>query len=170
LDLSLTGAAACAIRPGWKGDWSQLATKRVGYPLAKNPRPRETVDRLDTIARELVDFAELHGVTDAFVEGYAFSMVNSRSHALGEVGGAVKLDFRRRLDLVLHTVAPNTARKLLCGKVPAKKTSGVEPKRYVQRWLIDLGADFATDDEGDAFVIANYGRREVGLPAMVPTC
>lgn len=170
LDLSLTGAAACIVRPEWKGDWSELLTRRVGYPLVKNPRPREIAQRLETIARELVDFAVLHDVAHIYVEQYAYSMVESRAHALGEVGGAVKLETLRRIDNVLHPVAVNTARKLLCGKVPAKRTSGIAPKQYVFRWLIDLGADFKTDDESDAFVIANYGRKEEGLPAFVPTC
>lgn len=167
LDLSLTGSGACIVPAGWTlGDWRQLKTLKVGLKLEQNASPAVAVSRLEVIVEHLVKFALDHDVTHGFVEGYAYGATFSRPHALGELGGITKYEMWRRVRLPLQSVPAPQARKFLCGTVPQRKTSGIKPKTFVAQFLYGLGARFASEDEGDAFVVANYGLSEVGLPAF----
>lgn len=181
LDLSLTAAAAVVLPADWEpGDWNLPSL------VVAPPEPEEDADafharRTGVIANALLRFAVEHCVTHVYVEDYAYSPQATRGRAVAELGGVVKDYFLRRTrvawaalkqplvprpphELIVHPVNMAAARKALLGHVPSKRTSGVAVKDYVNEKLARMGASFGTMDEGDAFVVANYGRALLGLP------
>lgn len=162
LDLSLTASAAVVIPHKWKlGDWKRLKTHVVGSNLLQEASQNDKLARLDLISLELVYFARANKVTHICVEQYAFSQKLTRAHALGELGGVVKLDLKRELGIVAEPVVASSARKFLCGKLPQK-----DVKAFVIAQLKMMGANFKTDDEADAFVVANWCLSETGQVAL----
>ena len=155
LDLSLTGSAAVAIPLDWDSNWSRVSTLVVGEPLNKDATDEQRARRTETIARKLVAFAIREGATDAFIEGYAFSLRTS-AHSLGELGGVVRLELIRA-GVELHTTNMGSARKLLLGECPKKGA-----KVAVTTALKASGANFDTLDEYDAMTCANWGLSELG--------
>jgi Holliday junction resolvasome RuvABC endonuclease subunit len=83
------------------------------------------------------------------VEQYAFSRGESRAHALGELGGVVKLAL---LDAGLEVVPLTASHARSClGKFPRAK-----PKKHVAVLVKSLGCpEQWSDDVIDSFVVAN---------------
>lgn len=165
LDLSLTGAAVAVVDPRrWRQSLRRVATARFGRELKGSKETADTVarvDRLIEISHNIVDFLYEHGATHVWLENYSFGM-RFNSHQLGEIGGCVKHEIRRRLGIVAAPVSNTTARKLLLGRGAGK---GI--KLEVERQLAAMGGKFKTNDEGDAFVVANWGLSELGFPALM---
>lgn len=163
LDLSLTGAGVAVIDPvTWGMDLRCVATARYGIKLkGKNDTAdhEARVDRLVWVVDRVVDFLAERRVTHVWVENYSFSMQNN-AHQLGEMGGCVKRELRKRLGHVAMPVSNSTARKLFLGRGTGK---GI--KEIVAAKLVEIGWT-ASVDEGDAFVVANYGLSELGFPAL----
>jgi len=155
LDLSTRAAAAVAVPLAWDGQWARVASLVVGEKLRRGATDAERAQRTETIARKIVAFAKAHNVTQAWIEGYAFSRHDS-AHTLGECGGVVRLELLRA-GVELHTANMGTARKLLLGKVPRS-----DVKVAVFEALRAAGATFDTLDEADAFCAANLGLSDVG--------
>jgi len=155
LDLSPTASAAVAVPLDWDGDWRRIARLTVGESLPRNASDSVRARRCETIATRLVAFARAHGVTDAWIEGYAFSRAE-HAHTIAEVSGVVRLELVRA-GIGLHTVPASSARKLLLGKVPRS-----EAKAAVYAAFRAAGAPIETFDEGDALAVANFGLSEAG--------
>ena len=80
---------------------------------------------------------------------------------MGELGGALRIELRRAgVDLYVAPMGP--ARALLLGRVPRKAA-----KVACAEALKAAGANFASLDEYDAMVVANYGLCELGSLALV---
>lgn len=154
LDLSATASACCIVPVTWGGDWSRIATGTVGESLSRDATDEQRAIRCGTIAAELVKLAIFHGVTDAWIEGYAFFQRTS-AHTLAEVGGVVRLELVRA-GIRIHTANMGSARKLLLGKCPSKVA-----KVAAHRALRAAGSPLWSLDESDAFVCANYGLSEL---------
>ena len=118
LDLSATAAAACAVPLTWDGDFRRVHTLVVGGTLRRDASDEERARRCEAIAVQLVGFARVHRVTEAWIEGYAYGQ-RTASHTLGEVGGVVRLELVRA-GIALRTANVGTARKLLLGRVPRR--------------------------------------------------
>lgn len=171
LDISLTSAGIAVIPPRWcPGDWHNVATMAFGRGLPKDASEKERVERCVDIATRLQVFASTvvdlaarnHGAVDIAIEQYAFSRMLSQAHRLGEVGGLVKVFMMRTFpEASLDAVVASSARKFLFGKLPAKNI-----KKAVIAGLRSAGCPFTTEDEMDAFVVANYARSTRGLKAM----
>ncbi len=74
----------------------------------------------------------------------------------------MKHAFWRELRVGLIPVHSASARKLLLGKLPRK-----DVKVFTQAKVYAMGAPmWWTGDMIDSFTIANYGRSQVGLPAL----
>lgn len=153
LDLSATAAAACAVPLDWDGQWQRVRTHVVGLPLPRDASDWDRAMRCEAIARALVAFAHEHGVSEAWIEGYAFGQ-RTAAHTLAEVGGVVRLELVRA-GITIRTANMSTARKLLLGKVPRKGA-----KEACHRTLWAAGSPPWTLDESDAFVCANLGLSE----------
>jgi hypothetical protein len=158
MDLSLTGAAAVVVPECWDVTlWGHLDSVVAGRPLPDDADPRDRVERVVHIAARMLAMARHHDVKHVYVEDYAFGAV-SRAHAIGEGGGAVKAALYSSLGLVTIPVVGSRARKLMFGKLPREGVKG-----WVQARLGEAGAPPGwTEDEGDAFVVANYGLSELG--------
>lgn len=135
----------------------------AGKKLDNNASPDEQLDRIEMIAKRIVDFCKQRNAEAVYVEEYAFAQGRSRAHALGELGGEVKRQARRRLGFAVQPIVASQARKTLLMKVPRAKS-----KVFVIRNVQRLGGQtkYWTDDEIDAFVIANHGLMLRGGVAM----
>lgn len=153
LDLSATAAACVALSTRWDGDFSRVFVRQFGADLRKDATDVERARRTEHIAQRIVEFARGLAVTEAWIEGYAFSM-RTASHTLGEVGGVVRLELVR-VGIDIHTANMSAARKLLLGKLPKKGA-----KVAAHQALRAAGSPLWTLDESDAFVCANLGLSE----------
>ncbi len=163
LDLSLSSAGMVAVPASWDGDWDRVARLSVGEVVPNGAPESRRIGRLHRISSEILAFAERNRCTVAAIEGYAFGAKFSRE-VLGELTGAVKLALATRGGLVIEDVVPApSARKVMLGKNPAR-----DPKPVVRAFLEDRGLPVGwTDDEVDAFVIANWKLADLGVSAFV---
>lgn len=163
LDLSLTGAGVAVLDPlVWDLDVDRVQSARFGYKLAGSNATADheaRADRLVAVPDLIVDFLADRSVTHVWVENYSFGMQHA-AHQLGEMGGCVKRELRKRLGIVAIPVSNSTARKLFLGR-----GSGSGIKEAVVDRLADLEWGRSVD-EGDALVVANYGLSELGFPAL----
>lgn len=169
LDLSLTAAAACALPKKWDHDMKSARTMVVGYGVSNAEGEEARLERLDDIAEAIVKFCMMNHAVAVGVEDYAFSQGQSRAHALGEAGGVVKLEIYRRLQLTTIPIVASTARKTLLQKLPSPRG---QKKGFLKEFVVRnvrrlKGPTLKwTDDEIDAFVIANHRRMLAGETAM----
>lgn len=164
LDLSLLSSGMVAIPSNWTpGDWDALVCHSFGVGLEK-PTPAQTADRTQSIADEVEAFIKpfIDSGLSIWIEEYAFNQHSASSSKLAELGGVVKVmlasDSRTRN---FQTVPSTKVRKLLLGKLPRRGH-----KAAVLSRLASYGANFDSDDEADAFVVANYGAWKEGLRAL----
>lgn len=152
LDLSLTRTAAVVIPATWQPcEWGDIRSRTFGGPLEKGPSAQELADRVCGIARGVVEYAREFGVRHVYAEGYTFGAFGASHYQLAELGGAVLFAFAQK-GMLVRRINVSTARKYLLGMVPKKN-----PKPVVRSTLERAGLHFATDDEYDAFVVANAG-------------
>jgi hypothetical protein len=164
LDLSLRAAGLALAPLDWAPGlhWQRIVVRTVGAKLPDDATELQKVKRIAGIANTIVDFAVARGVTFAWFEQYAYNAKDSRQHALGELGGVVKL---RLFDagIPFDTVPASTARAHL-GRFSAprrgpdgKKPKGPSLKEQVHAALREMGAPADwTPDECDAFVAVNH--------------
>ena len=167
LDLSLTRSAACYVPPGWEpGDWDSLEFVTAGFEV-KGRDPAACARRLSVVANVMFEFVhwrvqqarsdELH----VFLEDHAYGIGQSNI-VTAELVGCVKRDLYERLGIVALPVNQSTARKLLLGKLPPRERGSA-----VAVALKAAGWPHRGSDVGDAFVVANAGRSDLGMVAVV---
>lgn len=154
LDLSARASAAVVVPATWDGDWKRTHSLLHAVPISEGAGDEERARRTGNIAACILLLAREHGVTDAWIEGYAFSMQSRSVYTLGEIGGVVRLELVRA-GISIHTANMGTARKLLLGKAPRKGA-----KVAAANALRAAGSPAWTLDESDAFVCANLGLSE----------
>ena len=165
-DLSLTATGMVAVPERWGGgvrqeDWSRIAVAKAGHGLRKDAPERERVARLEDIETAILAFVAEQKVKVAVIEQYAFTSMLSHAHALGELGGVVKVALQRA-GVEIAVVSPASARKCL-GKQPR-----AQAKVWAQQRLYRAGAPKSwTEDQLDAFVIANHHLAENGGDAVI---
>jgi len=176
LDLSLQSAGVVVLNPGWapQDPWKGLAHATYGGKAVPGEAP---ILRIKRLANELAAFVQAsvaHAPAGTplhvYVEQYAFAQArlgNSASlTALAELGGVVKLAILDAFGVVTQPVTSGQWRKLLLG-FGAKKNI----KEIAQAELRLAGAPFKSGDSCDAFGVSNWGRSELGLPALtLATC
>lgn len=155
LDLSATAAGVVTAPLDWDGQWSRVRSVVIGEKLRRDATDLERVRRTENIATRIVAFARSQGATAAYIESYAYAQAGA-AYVLAELGGVVRLELVRA-GLAIHTANMSSARKLLLGKVPKS-----DPKGACFAVLHAAGARFASMDESDAFVAANFGMAELG--------
>jgi hypothetical protein len=129
LDLSTRAAAAVAVPLDWGGDWERVKWELSGEALERKAAESSRIDRCDRIARGIVRFARENGVTEAWIEAYAFNQ-REAAHWLGELGGIVRLELLRA-GVAVRSANMSTARKLVLGKLPKAKRFLAEGEPYV---------------------------------------
>ena len=152
LDLSLTSTGVA--------HWNSvgvLVTEAVQPKLT--PGPDHDHRRLDCLLHEV---GQQTKHTDfAAIEGPSFGSPN-KQHAMGGLWWLVAHGlWRRRIPYVVIT--PHQRAKYITGKASAGKVEVAlaAAKRYP-------GADFSTDDEADALVLAVMAADYLGLPFVAP--
>jgi hypothetical protein len=141
-----------------------VTTITFGSSLSMDATPREQVERLARIARDVTVFCLKVKATSVGVESYAFAQGRqAHAHALAELGGAVKVNLFTAFNLVAEPVVASRARKVLLQHLPRK-----DVKAYVQANVRRLGGQALewTHDQVDSFVIANYMVMVAGGVAM----
>lgn len=134
-----------------------LRTFRIGVTIdTKNTAldvEKEKIERIITIAAEIVKRCQEFQVKAVGIENYAFGAFgaggSSSGTMLGELAGVVKRDLAVVYKIIPAMYSPSSARKALFGK-----GNGKLKKQEVQAKLKTLGMIFPSHDEGDAFVIA----------------
>ncbi len=164
LDLSLNAAAACSLPiKGWKQSPASACVFQVGRKLQRGSSQKEQLDRIEFITQNLVDFCKRVHARRIYIEDYAFSQGQSMARAIGELGGVVKHEIRKQLHIVVSPVVASHARKIMLQWLPKK-----DVKPYVVWNVKRLGGSATgwTDDQIDAFVVANYGIMRSGGQAI----
>lgn len=161
LDLSLTGAGMVVIPEGWDLDWSALPRLTVGHELRADASEADKLGRLVRIRIDVLQFLAEHEADAVWVEGYAFSRRSRSAHALAELGGVVKVACLEH-GYPVRVVGASAARKTFLGHCPRK-----DAKVATQLAVYNLGARSLSGDEVDAWVVANHGRSEMGVPAWM---
>lgn len=167
--MSLTAAAGCYLPPRW--DPTRPASGALFDTWGGKVEDRELATlarRVGDIVRGIVEFVtyrrqETDAPVHVFVEDYAYGKSGKSGIVLAELGGAVKHELFRRWGLVVVPVHQGRSRSFLLGGLPkGKGTQAPAVVAAVQR----LGFHFGASDPGDAFVVANFGRAELGLPGV----
>jgi hypothetical protein len=167
LDLSLRGAAACAVPRDWDGaDLRRVAQMSpVGWDLTKGASPEEKARRNRAIARAVsgIVLSLKPRVSAVYVEDYAYGGNVQTGMAIAEMTGIVKDELYVKAGLCPIPVMNTSARKTLLQKLvrsDVKAWVGLNVKR--------LGpiANAWTGDQIDAFVVVNHGLMLEGGTAM----
>lgn len=178
MDISWRRPAMVVLPANWKpGDWKTIRS----FAFAES-RSEKTLNEVECIERTERLVTKIAGVikhqlfsdpysnhvdqsVHCFIEQYAYAQHQQGGHArIVEFVGALKLEVWRECGILLLPVIGTSARKLLLGRIPR---SVGKVKVYVQTEVFRMGAPKEwTEDEVDAFVIANCGRSLLGLPAL----
>jgi len=163
LDLSLRAAAACALPFPWDLDLAKVRMMRTGSSLKLDATPKEHAERNAQIAHDVCVFCVNVRMKHLAVEEYAFSASGARARAIAEMVGVVKHEVLEMFDMGLPPIPPATARKVLLQKLPR-----ADVKEFTYRNVRRLGGPALewTEDEVDAFVIANTVLMHAGGTAM----
>lgn len=162
LDLSLTGAAACAIRIPWDYKIPNVQMMpNAGYKLKADATNTELRERILAIRDQVHEFCKQVQARRIMVEDYAFSAAG-RITMLAELCGVVKIDLWENWGVSVESVRASQARKVLLQKLPAKD-SKLFTKVNVKRLP---GTKDWTDDDVDAFVVANHAVMSAGAAPM----
>ena len=116
------------------------------------PKKIRGVDRLNFIELQLREILILNHITRGVMEGYSYGSIG-RTFELGELGGIIKMIFNKR-GIPLEIVPPTVWKKEVVGKGNANKD---KVKLVVSD---DYGLKFNTQDECDAWCMAEYKRRQ----------
>jgi hypothetical protein len=164
LDLSLRASAICALPCPWDHDMAAARVMHVGADLTKEATPRDRLDRMVTIADALLAFCKDVQARRIYIEDHAFGLAStSNANQTIEMTGVVKALLYTEWGIAPEPIHSAKARKILLQQLPRK-----DVKKFAQRNVKLLGGQVAewTEDEIDAFVIANAGIMLAGGVAM----
>lgn len=136
LDLSLTSSGIGILMPG---EFRSYRLKTAN--LRGLHRLKSIADHIALRALELQPLATV-------IEGYSFSSMHSHAHALGELGGIVKLS----LAVGGHqtfTAPPTTVKKIITGKGNCKGKGPIMLALFKQ-----FGLEISQDDQADGAALA----------------
>jgi Holliday junction resolvasome RuvABC endonuclease subunit len=141
VDLSLTSTGICV-----GGRAVSIASKAKG------------VERLIEISTKVVDIASASPFRVAIVEGYSFGSKFTRAHAIGELGGAVKVALHYSGFSIVE-VPPSCRAKFASGRGNAPKSEVIAAVGEIS------GIEFSgagADDRCDAWVLEQMGLASLG--------
>ena len=141
LDLSLTSTGVSV-----NGETFTIKPKTKG------------VERLAEISDQIVDWANRIRPIAVIIEGYSYGSKFSRAHALGELGGSVKLVLHKSGFKTVE-VPPKCRAKFATGNGNSGKIDVLASLRVMDPEK--FGKDFG-DDECDAWVLEQMAYAEIG--------
>lgn len=130
-----------------------------GTTIAVKVRSKGT-QRLRDIETRVLEACFAGGVSPELVvlEGYAFN-ARSHAHALGELGGVVKLALADH-SLPVAICPPTSRAKMATGRGNSAKSA------VVSAWSVRTGVAYSTDDECDAAILRAMGLAHLGCPEL----
>lgn len=138
IDASLTGTGVVVL-DGDDISWSQrIDTKLKG------------MERLIFIEERLKHIIKQFSPTLVLIEGYAFS-AKGLSYQIGELGGVIRMMLHKH-EVRWIEIPPAQVKKFATGKGNAQKDFVM--LNVYKKW----GAEFSSNDEADAFVLAKIGQ------------
>jgi len=152
IDASLSSTGICILKEGKivhkeSIQWKQKGETETASGKTKTLTDRQKIIRLCDIRDEVLNLVAVHQVDSAGIEGYAFAMRSASVTGLAELGGVLRASLFEECNIIPCALPVGQCRKFVVG-------SGKVTKVQTQEWLADQGLDFATDDEGDAYVVA----------------
>lgn len=136
LDLSLTGTGVVILdRAGSPVHAETISCKFQG------------MERLAFIRGSVASLLSRHSPLLTCVEGYSFSSRQSHAHALGELGGVIRLLLHRN-GFIYHDIPPSTLKKFVTGKGNAMKDEVM--MNVYKRW----GFEAKDNNQADAYGLA----------------
>lgn len=115
------------------------------------------VERLDWFRWQLTDVLMVVPDPEVLIEGYSFGSKKSQAHAIGELGGVVRL-LLFDLGIPFVEVPPTCRAKFATGKGNASKSA------VVSAVSARTGRVWEVDDEVDAFILQEMGLTHLGSP------
>lgn len=117
------------------------------------------VERLEDICQQLANFiVTCPADSVAVIENYSFASRNSQAHAIGEVGGVIRLTlFRNGVPFV--EVPPTCRAKFATGRGNASKNEVISAIS-ARTGLVWSGK--GADDQADAWILEEMGRSVIG--------
>lgn len=166
LDLSMRGTAACALPLRWDYDLRHVQMLRAGRALGATASALERAERIAQISHDIVVFCLNVRAKYVAVEDYAYGMGGQHTTQVHELGGVVKHEVLEMFHFAVEPIVSSSARKLLLQRLPGSR--GQKKgflKEFVVRNVKRLGkiAEDWTDDECDAFVVANAALDRAGV-------
>lgn len=143
IDASLTSTGWAVLTSGEFCDTGVISIKGL-----------QGVERLLRIEEELLKLISNRNPNLIAIEGYAYGRQN-QSHQMGELGGVLRVAMTKA-GVKWIEVAPTAVKKFATGKGNAKKEQII--LEVYKRW----GAEFKTNDQADAFVLAQIGHALYG--------
>lgn len=118
------------------------------------------IERVNEIVLSLLDLVTPQNEPHIYIEGYSFSSRNSHAHALGELGGCIRLELWRRQ--IPYTDIPPTVRaKFATGRGNANKNEVVSSVS-ARTGIVWSGK--GSDDKCDAWILQEIGLYLLGEP------
>jgi Holliday junction resolvasome RuvABC endonuclease subunit len=162
LDVSLRGTGWCVLPKEWQpGSWWSVKSGRLTEEGALEGMPR-----VEAAVKAVTERVVVYGVSAVFVEQYAFSFSTNGITRVAELLGALRYELWKLDGIEVVPVVASSARKTLFGKLPRMVRK--EIKQHVEHELGKMGAPKEwSEDERDAFCIANHGRLVLTLPCLM---
>lgn len=160
LDVSLKGTGICVLPTDWApGDWGSVKSVRLG-----DEGELGGMDRVTEIARRIQERVSVYGVNRAAIENYAFSFSANAITVVAELVGAIRYELWTGQNLLVRPIVASSARKTLFGA--QRRMNRKEVKHFISIEMKKMGCPLESEDERDAFIIANRLRHDLGLPCL----
>lgn len=165
IDPSLRATGWATIAPGPLGDDERhhgtIDTSRIKSPVTGRRRALRGAERLGYVTANIVQLTRRHATQLVALEGYSFSSQHSQAHALGELGGAIRL-ILHHLKIPYLEVAPKTLKLWATGSGNADKDRMVTAARDL------LNYRGHSNDEADALLLHALVADAMGLGYATP--
>jgi len=154
IDPSLTGFAMVVLGDNY---YQRKQLKSTSTKWGKTVKGR--IARYRYLVGSCLEFAEEHGISQFFIEGYSFGSQGASTVTLGEFGGVLRDRLLWRNNTVVE-IAPTQGKKFATRKGNANKIA------VVQAVAKTYGIFFEDDNLADAYIMARIGRVIVGGEAV----
>lgn len=161
IDPSMTGTGIVRM-DSWFGDYS-FESIRMGSKF-EGREIHNRLKRFIPFVKEIVKWALKEDPHLILIEGYSFGSSGQATVSIGELGGMLRYElWRKGYGDVIAEIPPKTLKKFAAQNGNASKE---QMEDAVWEWW---GEEFESDDEVDAFALAQLGRGFFDhLPSPLP--
>ena len=159
IDPSERGCGLVAVPANWRRSFDRVRSVTLELGTTPKAPPAEKLAALRRMAIDAVIFAAASRVTHVWIERPPTHQAFNMPKVL-EVAHVIRHELFRELGLVSLWCEQSSARKLLLGKLPQSD------RKVITRTTVESLHRFEDGDQCDAYVVANWGLSELGLPAF----